>query len=112
MWRQLPGKRDELAALTGISGSELSSYNSGKRRLGMKNANRIVDALASKGIAISVLELGASVGLAEDQGMTLLRDRLEAIADALDVLARGQHELLVEVRRLGPGSTGVGVPRP
>jgi len=44
-WSELPGKRDGLAARTGIRGPELSAYNSGKRNLGIVNARRIAAAL-------------------------------------------------------------------
>jgi transcriptional regulator with XRE-family HTH domain len=38
------GGVDKLAELTGISRSTLSSYNSGRRPLGVKNAKRIAEA--------------------------------------------------------------------
>jgi transcriptional regulator with XRE-family HTH domain len=47
------GGVDKLAELTGISRSTLSSYNSGRRPLGFKNAKRIAEAAK-----VPVSELG------------------------------------------------------
>lgn len=54
LWSRLKGRRDELADLTGIRGTMLSGYNSGKLKLGMRNAVKIADALG-----VSVYDLGA-----------------------------------------------------
>lgn len=58
LWEKLPGKRDELAVLCGISGTELSSYNSGAKNLGIRNARRIIAGFAKKDIAVSLVEIG------------------------------------------------------
>lgn len=44
LWTRVGG-RDRLAELTGITGATLSGYNTGRLRLGEKNAQKIADAL-------------------------------------------------------------------
>ncbi len=91
LWQNLPGKRDGLAALTGIRGPELSAYNSGKRNLGTANARRIATALG-----VSVLELGAPVEEADEKGETfldLLAD-LRAVVEAQGVKTNEALDLL------------------
>lgn len=48
------GKRDGLAAITGIRPSTLSAYNSGSRKLGLANGHRIAAALG-----VTIYEIGA-----------------------------------------------------
>lgn len=72
LWARLPGRRDELARLTGIKPTTLSAYNSGGRRIGMRNAQRIAEALD-----VSLYDLGApylpegSAGLRLDDWLRL-----------------------------------------
>lgn len=67
LWDELPGKRDELAAVTGIRGTTLSAYNSGARPLGLANARRI-----SAALDVTLLELGAPLDQADWADRTLL----------------------------------------
>lgn len=76
LWGKVGG-RDRLADLTGINATVLSSYNSGKRQLGEKNAKRI-----AKALKVSLLELGAPDGLKDRRGESL-HAHLEAISETL-----------------------------
>ena len=63
LWGRVGG-RDELARLTGISGSTLSAYNTGRQHPRLANVQRIADALG-----VDVLDL---VGEPEPSDMALL----------------------------------------
>jgi len=72
IWNEFPGRRDEMAARTGIGKSTLSAYNSGARQLGMRNAMRIAQALE-----ISIYDLGAPRLRAEDFAATMFGQLVE-----------------------------------
>lgn len=80
LWK-LVGGRDELAALTGILGPTLSGYNSGRLRLGIDNATRIVDALTAKGHEVSLRDVGSPE--LERAQMEVLSERVSAVEAAL-----------------------------
>lgn len=90
LWAAVGG-RDRLAELTGIRGPELSRYNSGKQRLGIKNAQRIADALG-----VSLKDLGqpdsadppAELAALRREVATLMRRQAQMEAD-LEELRRG-----------------------
>lgn len=88
LWARLDGGREALAALTGIRATELSSYNSGAKNLGISNARRIADALE-----ISVLDLGAPEGAAETRRELRVVDRLRAVEAALNRLGPNLEDL-------------------
>lgn len=69
------GGRDALARLTGIQGTSLSGYNTGRLNLGEKNARKIADALD-----LTLLDLGAPVEADPETGLSILR-RLEAVEE-------------------------------
>lgn len=100
LWREIEGGREGLELLTGIRGTELSSYNSGKKPLGIANARRIADALG-----ISVLELGAPEEEADHQGLSILR-RLQALAAAVDDLQETNADLLTRLETLERAAEG------
>lgn len=119
LWLQLegPAKRDQLGELAGITPQTLSAYNTGPddggRALGIANARKIVAALATKGIEVSLLELGAPEGEADARGQTLL-DRLDELStklgDSLEVqakLSRQVGQLQGRVRKLEAQHGGV-----
>lgn len=87
-----PGKRDQLAAATGISAQTLSAYNSGNRPLGITNARRIAAALR-----VSLAELGAPEGEDESRRSLTLRARIEGLEASLAELARVQALILDEL---------------
>lgn len=75
-WNRVGG-RDGLAAATGITGSTLSGYNSGKRLLGEKNARVIAMALG-----VTIFDLGAPESAVEPIGAELaVIDHLRALQD-------------------------------
>lgn len=75
MWARVGG-RDALAALTGISPTQLSGYNSGKARLGRGNAMRIVAVIPGA----TLDELGIPPAKSEVS--------LQAISESIDALLR------------------------
>lgn len=86
LWRELPGKRDELAERSGVKGPTLSAYNSGKRPLGYGNARKIAQALG-----VSLLDLGAPEATADEEYQTIdLRLELLAaqLAEAVEATAK------------------------
>lgn len=84
LWHEIGG-RDALAEASGIAGQTLSAYNSGSRQLGIANARKIVEGLTSRGVAVTVLELGAPLEAVDDLGLGFL-DRLQALAATVDDL--------------------------
>lgn len=73
-WKRLDDpRRDELARITGIEPGNLSSYNSGKRPLTIRQARKIA---AASGM--NIVELGAPEDLADDEGSQIL-DRLRVL---------------------------------
>jgi transcriptional regulator with XRE-family HTH domain len=110
LWQRVGG-RDELARLTGISGSTLSGYNSGKRPLGMANAHKIAAVLG-----VSLYDLGAREPHSSDFARSLLGqtveqlrrhpphdpDLLEELADELAGLAEGLRQVAASQRAGGP----------
>lgn len=87
LWERLPGKRDELAELTGIRGTTLSSYNAGTRPLGIANARRIADALQ-----VTVADLGGREG-GLDAAPTI-RDLLEQLQATVE-----DQQLMIDAQR-------------
>lgn len=87
LW-DLVGGRDELATLTGIGGTTLSAYNTGKRKIGLGNAEKIVAAVREEGHHVSLLDLGAPE--LESARLDRLERRVEevllAVRDVLDRL--------------------------
>lgn len=82
------GGRDGLARVTGIEPTTLSSYNTGKRRLGMRNAERIAEALN-----ITVFDLGApTVEEIAEQSVAVL-DRLAVVEEELGRALRELDDL-------------------
>lgn len=78
LWQRLgvDDGRDELARRTGIPGTNLSSMNTGKRRMTMNMARRIVAQVPGS----TVLELGAPIRDADPAGQSFLA-HLEALAE-------------------------------
>ena len=65
-----PGRRDDLAAITGIAGPTLSQYNAGTRRLGLGHAKEILKA-APQGYTIKTISpasLNVSRGYSDLRG--------------------------------------------
>lgn len=89
LWTTYPGGRDGLAKAVGTHGSTLSSINSGKQNLGRSLGERLAAALG-----VSLLELGAPEGLANQGGLTLL-DRLAELGTIVADLGAmvNDHEL-------------------
>lgn len=87
LWEQLPGKREQLAELTRISATELSSYNSGKKNLGLRNAKRIIAGFAEKDIVVSLVELGGPLDPDDPIGKRLA-DRLREIEDRVAAMEK------------------------
>lgn len=75
------GHREELARLTDIPPSNLSSFNTGRRPLTMEMAQRIADAVPG----LTLADLGAP-GEAEDAGSRSIADRLAEAEEALNRL--------------------------
>lgn len=96
LWERLPGKRDELAVVTGIRGGTLSSYNSGKRLLGQKNARLIANALG-----VSLEELGAPPNEEPQSIGDRLRELAETMAEVLDEQESLHTRLVVLEARAG-----------
>lgn len=94
LWGKVGG-RDGLAALTGITGQTLSAYNSGSRPLGIVNGRRIADALG-----VSVLELGAPLGMGDQARDQTVLGRLLELAATVDDLLAVVDELKRRVARL------------
>jgi transcriptional regulator with XRE-family HTH domain len=98
------GKRDGLAAATGITGETLSGYNSGSRPLGKKNATKIAAVLG-----VSLLDLGAPEAEADDppsQAALVLLAELSAEVKRLsaDLVAAQQRLEKLESQRGPRGS--------
>lgn len=87
LWQKVGG-RDQLAAITGIRGSELSRYNSGKQRLGIRNAQRIADALD-----VTLAELGRP-----ENGTAGRQEELEELRAVLAETLRRVDALEAELR--------------
>jgi transcriptional regulator with XRE-family HTH domain len=102
-WERLPGKRDELARLTGIGPQTLSGYNSGQRRLGIGNAQRIAEALG-----ITVLDLGAPTTAQVAERSAVVLDRLETLEARQAALLREIAELRAVVDELRQHQGGEG----
>lgn len=82
------GGRDGLARATGIEPTTLSSYNTGKRKLGLRNAERIAAALD-----VTVFDLGApTVEDIAEQSVAVL-DRLAAVEAELSRALRELDDL-------------------
>jgi hypothetical protein len=82
IWQRLPAakdKRGELARLTGIPATNLSSLNTGSP-MTMEMASRIVSAASPFIPGLSVLDLGAPEEAADEPGLLLL-DRLRSLED-------------------------------
>lgn len=105
LWEQLPGKRDELAKLSGVRGTELSSHNNGKP-IGRGVAQRIIDGFAKKGIVVSNLELGAPAAEADERGQAFLvllqglRTVIDKQQETIDSQGRSIRALQGRVRKL------------
>jgi type II secretory pathway component PulM len=88
LWQQLdgPAKREQLAEISGVRATELSAHNNGKP-LGAAVAQKIIDGLATRGITVSRLELGAPIAEADEQGQTFLDllAELRAVVEAQGV---------------------------
>lgn len=95
------GGRDRLAAVTGIQPGTLSGYNTGRLKLGLRNAKRLAAALG-----VSVFDLGAPEAEADAADHTILGRlaELEAWRTAADLeradLARLVDGLVARVDRL------------
>lgn len=87
LWGRVGG-RDNLADLTGIAPTTLSGYNQGRRKLGLRNGERIADALQ-----VTIFDLGApTTAQAAEQAATLL-DRVEVLEGGLAAALREIDEL-------------------
>lgn len=80
--------RDSLAQLTGIPATNLSSINTGNRRLTVKMARKI-----SAATGASLLELGAPLRAVEEEDQNLY----DLLAAARDEARRGREALLVSL---------------
>lgn len=105
LWGKVGG-RDGLARLTGIQGGTLSGYNTGRLKLGQKNAERIAAALE-----VSLLDLDKPAD-PEIPAERLVLDRLatleaadEARREELEALAQLAAGLVVRVERLEGGAS-------
>jgi transcriptional regulator with XRE-family HTH domain len=94
LWGRVGG-RDKLAKLTGIQPGTLSSYNSGKRGLGEKNARRIAAVLK-----VSIFDLGAPEAAASTRRERRVVDRLREVEAALEALGPDLAELANRVSSL------------
>jgi DNA-binding transcriptional regulator YdaS (Cro superfamily) len=99
LWHRVGG-RDGLAALTGIGGTTLSSYNSGRRQLGMTNAQKIAAALD-----VTVEDLGAPPATtqpqrAPDRDVAELRREVARLREAMEAAQEKTHQTLDEIRAL------------
>jgi transcriptional regulator with XRE-family HTH domain len=72
------GGRDKLAAKTGIQGPTLSAYNTGRQKLGMRNAKKIARALK-----VTIFDLGAPTEAQVADGSVSLVDRVAALEAAV-----------------------------
>ena len=100
LWAKYPGGRDALAEKIGTTGNSLSARNTGSRTLGIDLASRLAEELD-----ISLLELGAPEGLADDQASVTLATRLEGLGEKVEFLltenARLSKDLKDARTRLG-----------
>lgn len=86
LWQRLPrsdgkpgkGRRDDLAAATGIAGSDLSAFNTGGRRINIKNAQKIADACG-----VTLTELGYQRQRTVNERLDALEERLSRLAEAV-----------------------------
>jgi hypothetical protein len=85
------GGRDALARLTGIRGTSLSGYNTGRLNLGERNARKIAEALD-----LTLLDLGAPPETAPELAATIL-DHLESLAAAVEANSEMIQELVARV---------------
>lgn len=105
LWERLEGKRDELAGLSGVRGTELSSHNNGKP-LGRDVAQRIIDGFAKKNIVVSNLELGAPAEEADGPGQTFLgllqelRSVIDKQQETIDSQGRSIRALQGRIRKI------------
>jgi DNA-binding transcriptional regulator YdaS (Cro superfamily) len=107
LWGKVGG-RDRLAALTHIQPATLSGYNTGRLKLGTRNAEKIAAALE-----VSLADLGApEAAAADDPTSRPLLDRLQALEAALEQQredsARALAALAKEVRALRRQRPGEG----
>ena len=114
LWQKYPGKRDALAEAVGTKGTVLSSINTGRRNLGYDLGPRLAEELG-----VSVLELGAPVGAADEAGKSIvlhleeLAAKLATSDELLTTMKTSQRRLEGRVRRLEEAldARGVDVPR-
>ncbi len=109
LWQQLEGKdkRGQLAELSDVRATELSSHNTGKP-LGPAVAQKIIEGFAKEGINVSVLELGAPVEEADEKAKTFLdllaglQTAVSGLEETVDLLDK---RLLRLEKRRGGGAT-------
>jgi hypothetical protein len=110
LWRQLPGGREELAALSGVRATELSSRNSGKKPLGPIVAQKIVDGMAKKGITVSRIDLGAPLEAATDPASLEMGKQLAELRGQVERLADDLAQIQADIRLLGDRIAALGGP--
>ena len=103
LWAAIGG-RDELARRTGISGSTLSAYNTGRQHPRLPNVQRIADALEIHLLDVigPESESGGEVPLLTQIVTLLEEDPTQAageLAPLLQQLADELHELSVRLRQ-------------
>jgi hypothetical protein len=92
LWDRVGG-RDGLERVTGIGGTTLSGYNTGGRKLGRRNGEKIADALG-----VSVVELGAPEDLADQPGLSVFA-RLEALENTVGRQHRANAKALAGIAK-------------
>lgn len=99
LWRA-HGGRKAVAKEAGVSEGHLSKVNAGKTNLGLEVAQKFASV-----VGVSLLELGAPLGEAQDPASLTLLDRLEALSARVDRL---YEVTALGFERLGHQQHGLG----
>ena len=101
------GGRDGLARATGIQPATISGYNTGRLRLGLENARKIIAVLAKRKVQIGLADLGAPERVLVGVDDRRVVDRLQQVEVKLGAMGLEMARIVALVDQAVPATPRV-----